>query len=529
MNIPNTRMYMCIIQALKEHTNITQEQMDQNLIKWPKDEDWLRYNIKQNYPKESKQILKRAQEIKKDKDQADQRAEQWTQRERYLRNVDEYEQAIKNKVHAGKYKDAREDLADHLILKHQLITLEGEGQIYYHTKGVYKPTPDDFLKKEVQKIWHKPTKWQVNEVIDCIKRKTYKSKERIQAPPYLLCLENGVYNIHTQHFSKHDQKYYFFQKLPVRWVFNADQTKWKQFLKEVVSQEDAKILQEFIGYCLLRTHKYHKGIMLLGEGANGKSVFLNTIIEFLGKENVTGISLQEMENNRFSIASLKDKMANIYCDLSPKALEDTGKFKLLTGQDTLMIEKKYKDAEQFSNTAKMLFSANNLPPVKDVSKGLFRRWIIIKFPNDFSKNPNENLIHELTTPECLQGILLWALEGLERLEKQRKFSESKSTEETKRMYLRLSNPIMAFIMDKLEYNAQEYTPKWIIYEEYEKYCTKMQLYCENTSVFWRNARYFMPHGVRVQRKSYEGNMEDCIVGMVIKDKKQIEITEEEII
>ena len=102
---------------------------------------------------------------------------------------------------------------------------------------------------------------------------------------------------------------------------NAECPLIQKFLEEITgSKEDAEILIEVIGYCLYRSYPIQKALMLVGDGANGKTTFLRLLTRFLGHQNVSNRSLHELETNRFAKASLFGKLANIYDDLPDKTL-----------------------------------------------------------------------------------------------------------------------------------------------------------------------------------------------------------------
>jgi putative DNA primase/helicase len=172
-------------------------------------------------------------------------------------------------------------------------------------------------------------------------------------------------------------------------------------------------------------------------------------------------------------------MANIYPDLPAVALKETDVFKTLVSGEMVEGEEKFKPLFSFTNIAKLIFSCNQVPPTPDNSVAFFRRWIIIMFPNQFlESNPktNPNLIRELTTPEELSGILNWALEGLAALEKQSKFTVSKTTEDVRIQYAFLSDPVKAFADTKLEPSFEdEYLEKTEVYETYLKFCETFKL------------------------------------------------------
>jgi len=243
-----------------------------------------------------------------------------------------------------------------------------------------------------------------------------------------------------------------------------------KFIDEVAPQ-DKKTLQEWVGYHLLKANPYHKCLMLVGDGRNGKSTFLSLLGAFLGTENYTCMPLTDIITHRFKTARLYGKLANIAADISPTELKRTGKLKWLTGGDRVEGEKKFQESFDFYNYAKLSFSANQLPASPDQSRAFFSRWLIIGFPNRFEgKDRDSKLLQKLTTEAELSGFLNWALEGLRRLVKNDGFTESPTTEELQAKYETLSDPVTAFISNCLEASSGNVETKDDVYNAYYQFC-----------------------------------------------------------
>ena len=152
-------------------------------------------------------------------------------------------------------------------------------------------------------------------------------------------------------------------------------------------------LLDFIAYCLWRDYKYANWLLLTGYGQNGKSVLLNMIEIFLGKSNTSAESLERLLNKQFARASLFQKMANIDADVSSDILiTNTGELKKLTGNDESPGEFKYKPPFKFRNFAKLIFSCNEIPEIKDMTDAFFRRLIIINFTRQFFAEKDDPFI-----------------------------------------------------------------------------------------------------------------------------------------
>jgi putative DNA primase/helicase len=139
--------------------------------------------------------------------------------------------------------------------------------------------------------------------------------------------------------------------------------------------------------------------------------------------------------------------------LTNEALKNTGKMKMFTGESQMMGERKFKDPFYFMNTAKIICACNEVPKTPDDTDAFFARIYPFTFPNQFREDDpktDPDLIEKLTTPNELSGIFNWAIEGLDRLFKNKCFSNSKTIEQVRELYLCASNPLKTWVDENVE-------------------------------------------------------------------------------
>jgi len=368
---------------------------------------------------------------------------------------------------------------------HEFLTLSDTEEIYHYTEGVYLPNGEQVVGSFAQGVLKKnggvayAKNNLISEIIGGVKRSTYTPRTDFNEDTRLICLNNGILNIETREFFKHTPDYKFTSKIPIDYDFKAKCPKFLKFLAEVLpDKKDQDTMQEVFGYCLLREYPIQKGIMLTGEGSNGKSVLLEVLGKMLGDDNVIAHSLQELEESRFARANLYGKLANIYPDLTDRALYGTGMFKLMTGGDKVTADKKFKDSVSFQNYAKLIFSANKLPETKDDSYAFYRRWLIIKFTQVFSEelgNKDPHLKKKLLTPEEMSGVLAWALEGLKRLMDNGQFTNQPPVSELKTAYIKGSDSLKAFVEECIDADSTGEISKDEFFGTYTAYCRERNL------------------------------------------------------
>jgi len=397
------------------------------------------------------------------------------------------------------------------------------GDIYFYEDGIYRPNGENLIKKICEEWYPEITKRQKEEVIAHIEHSTYFKREEIDKDPNKIHLKNGIYLIDEERLIDFTPDIIAINKIPVKYNKNADCPKIKKFLSEILTEDDIPVIQELFGYLLYKKHFIHKAFMFLGDGSNGKSTLINLMKHFVGHENICSVALQELVANRFAMAQLYGKLVNLYADLSPRALYDTGKFKLLTGQDTVTAERKFKNPFTFVSYAKHVFSANKLPESRDKTRAFFRRWVIINFPNTFDDNTADpDILEKITTEEEMSGLFNWAIEGLKRLIKNKKFTHSKTAEETEEMYLRLSDSLSAFCMDCVSPNPENEISKDDFYQYYVEYCSAKNLpVCSKIEV-GRKLPTITP--VSVSRPIIDNKRTTCWKGLEISWDNFYEIT-----
>jgi putative DNA primase/helicase len=223
-----------------------------------------------------------------------------------------------------------------------------------------------------------------------------------------------------------------------------------QFFHEVVAPGDVDTLYRLIAHALYKEYAAEKAAMLLGDGRNGKSVFLSLVEQFLGDWNVSNQSLRDLNEDEWAANNLVGKLANVHPDLSDQTINQMQMFKKLTGRDTVSADVKFESPVQFENHATMLFACNRMPVLNDDTRGNWRRWLLIDFPNTFEPDDPETeekhvLMDRLTDEEELQGLLARCVEEVRAWDNGRPwFPDAPGWEETRARIRRAAEPIYDF-------------------------------------------------------------------------------------
>lgn len=288
-----------------------------------------------------------------------------------------------------------------------------------------------------------------------------------------IAFKNGIYNIIDDTFCDFSPEYIIVNK--INWNYNpaayseiCDKTLTKLACGD---KQIRMLLEEVIGYTFYRRNELRKAFILIGDKANGKSTYLDMIKTMLGDENTSALDLNEL-GDRFKTAELFGKLANIGDDIGDEFIPNPAIFKKLTSGDRLNAERKGQDPFDYNSYAKLLFSANSIPRIKDKSGAVLDRLIIIPFNATFSPDDEDYdpyIKYKLRTNEALEYLINVGIAGLKRVIKNRRFTICKKVQKQIEEYEEHNNPIILFFKE-IEESQIINEPTKDVYQKYQEFC-----------------------------------------------------------
>lgn len=397
-------------------------------------------------------------------------------------------------------------LADEIMRDYRFYTYPDTKDVLVYSEGFYQPKGQVWIEREVKERLKDNHTSHINvEVLKAVKFSTYKGRSHFNRDLNLLNLENGILNLKGSSLSPHSPDILSTVRLPIVYDPEADCPAIRKFISEIVAPKDIPLMEEIVGYCLDPYPKIQKVFLLVGGGSNGKSTFLSLLKAFLGPTNCSHVDLQTLEGDKFSSSELYGKLANLQADIPSITIRDTSHLKTLTGGDTILGQKKFRDAFSFVNTAKLVFSANKPPKVIDETEAFWGRWIVIDFPNQFKGGKEDwYLLDKLTTKSELSGLLNLALEALVRLRESRKFSYTKSIDAVKERYQILSDPVYHLVRTCCEYESDSWIPKIDLYQLYQVFAERVNAPIMTKKSFGLSLMRVCGDKVRNETRTVEG-------------------------
>lgn len=291
----------------------------------------------------------------------------------------------------------------------------------------------------------------------------------------LIAFKNGVYDITTDTLTAFSPDMVITNQIPWNYrpeVYSAiaDTTLNKMACQD---PEIRQLLNECIGYCFYRRNELSVSMFLTGEKANGKSTFLQMLQDVLGVQNTSNLGLDELEE-RFAPATMFGKLANIGDDISDEFLRGKAiaHFKKIVSGNMLKAENKGADLFFYKPFVKLIFSANQIPRMKDRTGAVLRRMVIIPFNATFSKNDPDYdpyIAWKLKDQEVMEYLCKIGIDGLKQILINRSFTQSTKVDQELKEYTEYNNPILLFLAEteKEEIINQETR---LVHSMYEIFC-----------------------------------------------------------
>lgn len=367
---------------------------------------------------------------------------------------------IVNTDKTGKKKKAKEEIPD-LEAARLVYKSYGDGNIIFDgsfcwawagDRGVWVKTNDRAIKQKIHESTSSKTltKNKVNSILDLFKTEIFIPEFNFPfIQNFINCLngelhfENGQYTI-----KNHEKENYCITQIPVEYDPQAICERFDRFLVEVFqgdpdAEEKAFLVYQMIGYCLLSFCRFEKFFILIGPGANGKSVLMDVIKELVGRENTASVQPSQFEN-KFQRAHLHGKLLNLVTEIAEGAQIADAQLKAIVSGELTTAEHKHLPPFEFEPYATCVFGTNHMPHTRDFSEALFRRAIIIRFNRTFEEHEQDRHLKEKLKTE-LPGILNRSLHALSDVFSFGTFFEPGSTKDAKKEWRLEADQIAQFV------------------------------------------------------------------------------------
>ncbi|MSR09708.1 MAG: hypothetical protein EXR82_09365 [Gammaproteobacteria bacterium] len=234
------------------------------------------------------------------------------------------------------------------------------------------------------------------------------------ADPWVLNTPSGVLDLRTGALSDHAPEQHLTKQTATAPA--AECPRWLAFLDEVTGGDPdlAVYLQRMAGYCLTGSTAEHALFFFYGTGANGKSVFTNTLSRVLGDyatvAPMTTFTETKNEQHPTDLAGLRGARLVTASETEAGKGWNESRIKQLTGGDEVTARFMRGDFFKYTPAFKLVIAGNHRPRLQSVDEAMRRRLHLIPFTVTIPiERRDPNLAEKLK--EEWGGILGWAVTG----------------------------------------------------------------------------------------------------------------------
>lgn len=362
------------------------------------------------------------------------------------------------------------------FLKSEYHIVKINEQLHIYNGGVYDYAQQVIESKMIEKI------------------PTLKAQQRTEVMKYLnliceniepsdanyIAFKNGIYDLSSDKMIEYTPEIILTNKINHNYFPNAYNNLTDSTLDKIAchDSEVRALLEECIGYCFYRRNELGKAFILTGDKSNGKSTFLDLIKYILGDKNISALDLREL-GDRFNTVMLFGKLANVGDDIGDEFLQGNSVsiFKKIVTGNRVKAERKGEQPFEFNPHVKLLFSANDMPRMRDKTGAVLRRLVMIPFKATFTKDSPDYdpyITYKLKAVDSIEYLIQLGIDGLKRVLHNNEFTMPENVANALTEYEEENNPVIAFINDTGTDSIIN-QPTQDVYLRYTLFCSQNQL------------------------------------------------------
>lgn len=290
-----------------------------------------------------------------------------------------------------------------------------------------------------------------------------------------VAFENGLLDVESRELAPLTPRFFNRASVPFKFDPEARQpAEWLKFLDSIWPNDPEAIttLQDWFGYVLSGRTDLQKALFVVGQKRSGKGTIARVLSALLGEANVASTTTSALATD-FGLASLMDKSLAVMPDIRTghdKAEIVMERLLSITGEDTVLVKRKYLTDWMGRIPARFMLMSNDLLPFRDPSGALNSRLVTLTLTRSFLGEEDTALEGRLRNE--LPGILNWSLEGLDRLTARGRLVVPASSATATQAMAASSSPIQEFLEERCVLRPGLTVPKSALFEEWKDWCDK---------------------------------------------------------
>jgi P4 family phage/plasmid primase-like protien len=268
-------------------------------------------------------------------------------------------------------------------------------------------------------------------------------------------------------------------KIDYDFDFEPKTPKMDKFMDEVFVGSDAEakkqFMWEFMGCSLAGLcPTMQKAVIGIGEGANGKSVFVDIWKGLMPEGRTTSIPPQKM-GQEYAMAYMSNSLLNVVNETPSSEIAHSEAVKAVITGDKVPARFIRQGVFEFVPIAAQAFFCNDLPAFKDLSGGFARRWIIVAFTRIFEEQEQVKGLAKIILSAEKGAIICKALKHAAVVLKRGNYAEPTSSRTVKAAWRADNDHVMLFVEERCGVVTENVknngtTPKRL-FQTYRIWCT----------------------------------------------------------
>lgn len=231
--------------------------------------------------------------------------------------------------------------------------------------------------------------------------------------------------------------------------------------------------REFLGAALLGvTYQFQQALLLIGDGANGKSTFAVFLESLFNTGEVTYLTPDELETE-YNRNMIVHSRLNVMDEVNAKEVQATKEIKKLIVGATMQARPITQAPFNWKPRTAVLWMMNRLPSIRDTSEGFFRRWIVLPWDYEIPEHirmPESQVLSLLAQDKY--AVISWAIASLPDLLARRRYTIPAVSKEAVESWKQDNDSAADFAVNKLVPLADG--ELWVtasdIYSAYKLFC-----------------------------------------------------------
>ena len=298
--------------------------------------------------------------------------------------------------------------------------------------------------------------------------------EKLDRYPLIFNCSNGMIDLESGRLMPHKKEMMITKVSPVAYDPEAQCPVWKKFIKEIFGKNRDLInfIQRALGWALTGDTSSQAMFILFGNGANGKSTFINTVMKLMGDYSTstpTETFMQKKGDQASNdIARLKGTrfVSAMEAEYGVKLAEAV--IKRLTGDDVISARFLYGEFFDFIPTFKIFMATNHKPKIGGMDNAIWRRIRMVPFEVSFPENKQDRNLSKKLENE-LPGILAWIVEGTLKWRKEG-LGNTPAVMEATSAYRHEMSAIETFLEEMCIKKETGMVKASFLYNSYKKWC-----------------------------------------------------------